>query len=655
MLQIEEVGLRYELAVFNTDQVNKKRIKFPASALMRSDETHRREAFLAQAPVGTPAHMQHDMHRVVGWSRQLGHYIDGEMVRVLGCIEYPETEEDRAALQDRVARHRKRINDDSTAPYRRELTAKLGFSDDEDLTFIRMEAVFAKREGLAAKQYPEFFTPNSVIVDKDGLVDFDELLARTTELAPGVFHDKKRDLVLVAHRFFRRRLSHLNALNTEFLSSFSGVATGHANLRARLRLDPDLLGDPASTKGLIELEYWRGPKYDDDINKIPNGVAEHKADEQTRLFEGVDRTQIWWKGPETRTVGSTSAEYRTFEVEELIEDPSSGLANGQYGCRYAHAEYSADAASITHFDGAIRAYEGAQYLARFEASIDRAGKQSDYSKLFRFDGALSIFDWKRLLSDYYRGNNLIPEYLGAPGDVEESRSAAESTGAEELAEAPLAAFISLLPEGLSDGATLYPEQLQQIGTENFPFVEVGVGEVATYLITKCNLDVMAIGFRDDILNLSRFGIGRSRKSAVSFTDELSALAAALRKDVESGIVRRVAIPIMWDCDGLVITLTIAGDASLVLSILQQLPALVAPDCMPSEWIESLVTLIQREAPMERAPIIWEGVERGVLAIERQGNIEAEFILPGPLKDALISSGALRTTVEQNGQDEELDA
>lgn len=112
---------------------------------------------------------------------------------------------------------------------------------------------------------------------------------------------------------------------------------------------------------------------------------------------------------------------------------------------------------------------------------------------------------------------------------------------------------------------------------------------------------------------------------------------------------------MWDCHDLVITLTIAGDASLVTSILQQLPALVDPDCMPSEWIESLVTLIQKQAPMGRAPVIWEGVESGVLAIERRGNIEAELILSGPLKDALISSGALRTTVEQDGRDAELDA
>ena len=278
-------------------------------------------------------------------------------------------------------------------------------------------------------------------------------------------------------------------------------------------------------------------------------------------------------------------------------------------------------------------------MARFEASINRAGKQSDYSKLFRFDGALPVSDWKRLLSDYFRGNNLIPEYLGAPADAGEPRSAAVSTGAKELAKAPLAAFISLVPGSLSDGATLCSEQLQQIGNKNFPFVEVGVGEVATHLNSKRNPDVMAIGFRDDILNLSRFAIGRTRKSAVSFTDELSGLAAAFSKDVESGIVRRAAIPIMWDCEGLVITLTIAGDASLVLSILQQLPALIDPDCMPSEWIESLVALIQREAPMERAPVIWEGVERGVLAIERQGTIEAEFILSDPLKDALKSSGA----------------
>jgi hypothetical protein len=238
-----ETDVKLDFAVFNTDQINRKRIKFSAAGLMRSDEEHQREAFQYQAPVGTPAHMQHDMHRVIGWSRQLGHYLDGEMVRVLGCIEFPENEEDRVQLQERVARHRKRVNDAQTEPVRDELSAKIGLPDSGSLIFLRMESVFAKREGLAAELYPEFFVPSTGFVDKDGLVEYGELLSRTVELWPGVFHDKKRDLVLVAHRFFRRRLSHLNALNTEFLSSFSGVARENPKLRARLRLDPSYAGN----------------------------------------------------------------------------------------------------------------------------------------------------------------------------------------------------------------------------------------------------------------------------------------------------------------------------------------------------------------------------------------------------------------------------
>ena len=86
-------------------------------------------------------------------------------------------------------------------------------------------------------------------------------------------------------------------------------------LKVRLRLDPDLIGHPASAANLIELEYWRGPHFSDDISSIPNGVAEHKADDRTQFFGGVDRTQIWWKAPERRLRDDGShCDYRTFEV-----------------------------------------------------------------------------------------------------------------------------------------------------------------------------------------------------------------------------------------------------------------------------------------------------------------------------------------------------
>lgn len=622
--------MKLDFAVFNTDQLNRKHIKFSATALMRSAEELHRKAFEHKVPLGTPTHIQHDMHRVIGWSRQLGLYLDGEMVRVLGCFEYPENEDECIQLQKRVEWHRKCINDAMTEPVRDELLAKIGPPESGSMTLLRMEAVFAKREGLAAELYPEFFKPSTSLVDKDGLVEYGELLSRTVELCPGVFHDKKRDLVLVAHRFFRRRLSHLNALNTEFLSSFARAARQNSHLRARLRLDPDLLGHPASATGLIELEYWRGPKYDKDISKIPNGVAEHKADEQTRKFEGVDRTQIWWKAPETRMVGDAPTDYRTFEVEELIEDPSPGLCDGRYGCRYAHAEYSASVDDITHFDGAIRAYDGDKYLTRIDSSIDRAGKHSEYIKLFRFDGELSVPEWKRLLSDYYRGNNLIPEYFGDALDVEQSRDATPSSADSEQVEPPLSALISLSPGPLTDGTTLYSELFLQVGTKCLPYVEVGVGAVSNYIDSKRHKDVIPIGFHDDILNLSRLGIAESDKLAERFAEEINGLADALEKDVESGLTQKASIPIMWDNDSIVVTLTLAGRAAFVLAILRRLPSLIDLTRMPSDWIETLAAAVAEVAPIKDAAVIWDGVDRGVLEIKRSGEVEFQCHMSDPL-------------------------
>ncbi|MCG2973979.1 hypothetical protein KZ307_25465, partial [Escherichia coli] len=79
---------------------------------------------------------------------------------------------------------------------------------------------------------------------------------------------------------------------------------------------------PDTVTNLLELEYWWGPHFNDDISSIPNGVTEHKASDRTRYFEGIDRTQIWWKSPETRLNSNVEDRYRTFEIEELIENLS---------------------------------------------------------------------------------------------------------------------------------------------------------------------------------------------------------------------------------------------------------------------------------------------------------------------------------------------
>ena len=635
--------MRRSPAVSNTDRVNLDRMRFPASELMRADQNHHRDCLRCGVEVGTPVHMQHDMHRLYGWSRPLGLYADSEMVRVLTLIEEPDTEQEKAELLARAKLYWEQYHREGAEPYREELIARVAPADLGNASFLQMEAVVVKRLGIAAELYPDFFTPDLGSVDKDGLADYSDLLRRMKQLQPGVFHDPDRDLLLFAHRFFRRSLSHRNKLNAHFLQSFDATARENSTVRVRLRLDPDLVGHPASARSLIELEHWRGPLYSDDIAAIPKGVAEHKADERTKLYEGVDRTQVWWKAPESRRVGGEAVDYRTFEIEELIENPSGGLGFDHFGCRYAHAEFSADTAAITHFDGAVRTYSLENYLERIETSIERAGKHADYTKVFRFDGALAIPHWKRLLSDFFRGNKLIPEYLGAPVEVD-GKPAAELAAdiVVPADETTLAALISLEPGSIDGPVRLFADRRQDVAGKIIPYVEVGVGEIEKHIRARIDLsNITTVGIRDDILNLSRLGFGASNDLNATFEGEVTALAAALRQDVERGLIHRASIPLVWEDSGLLVTLTIAGDANKVATVLRQLPTVIDPGQPPSKWIEPLSDLIKATTPRQRSPIMWDGVYRGVLTIGRTGSVEQQMLIPDAQMQQPLSSGKLK--------------
>ena len=628
--------MRRAPCVFNTDQVNRDLIRFPASVLMKAEEDHHRECLSSGLSVGMPSCIQHDMHRPAGWSRPIGLYADGKMVRHVGFFEEPESEEEKADLETRAAHYWTEFHRQGSAPYRDELISRIAPADLRDARLIQMEAVAVQRSNIAAELYPDLFTPGFGCTDKDGLVDYRELLKTLPQVQPGLFHDPKRDLLLFAHRFFRRSLSHRNKLNAYFLQSFDATVVENPDLQARLRLDPDLIGHPGSARNLIELEYWRGPLYSDDIQNIPNGVTEHKADKSTRFYEGIDRTQVWWKAPEARNVEGKSTSYRTFEIEELIENPSGGLQDAQFGCRYAHAEFSADKAAITHFDGAVRSYAWDPYLERIEASIDRAGKHATYVKLFRFDKVLSIPNWKRVLSDFFRGNKLIPEYLGAPAEAAEEQLDAPTLATEEV---PLAALVSLRQGSVDGSIRLCSEHSVEIAGYIVPYVEIGVGEIERWIRSRlCLTDLTTVGFKDDILNVSRLSLGRSVDLRGTFDEEVRGLARALRRDAEQGLVRRAAIPVMWENDGLLVTLTIAGDADQVASVMDQLPDVVDPRNSPSEWIEPLSQLIKSLTPGLPQPVLWKGVDRGVLEIGRSGTVEGQYLIPDSHMQVLLKSG-----------------
>ncbi|MBK9039202.1 MAG: hypothetical protein IPL83_08580 [Bdellovibrionales bacterium] len=54
-------------------------------------------------------------------------------------------------------------------------------------------------------------------------------------------------------------------------------------IHAKISLDPDMVGLP-SHLSTIELEYWWGPKFDDNLSKILQALQLYKANEQERLF-----------------------------------------------------------------------------------------------------------------------------------------------------------------------------------------------------------------------------------------------------------------------------------------------------------------------------------------------------------------------------------
>lgn len=592
--------MRRELVVLATDQVSKAGIRIPASELMHGVETHFKGSIKAGLPAGTPSYIQHDMHRPIGWMKTLGHVLDGAMVRLFGLFNEVDNDDEKEALNTIASAYWNHFHHEGMQVYQEELVQRISPSEMGDGAYLRTEAYVVSRINLAAELYPDLFNHGSDLVDKDGLTDYRALTKRLKQVQPGVFLDTERGLVLFAHRYFRRSFSHRNKLNDYFLNSFEIAAADLDKVRPRLRLDPDLVGHSQTVNFLIEQEFWRGPRFTDDIASLPSGVTELKAGDRDRHFEGVDKTQVWWKAPETRIEGNTRTDFRTFEIEELIENSAEGLGNDRFGCRYAHSEYSLSSGDITHFDGAIRTYPADSYLDRIDTAIDRAGKQSEYTKLFRFDGPMPVNRWKRLLNDFFRGNPLVPEYFGIPAADEQQPSPPPPDEPAE-AEPDLCAMIVL--EALEEDwdciqrFMLSPLKMALPNGQIIHAFETGCAAVEKFFRSKIDFDdAISIGFSDGLLNLPHMLFGKSPEFPQYMSNVVADLTSALREDIENKRITGVAVALTWQHDDLLTTLSIRGLADVVEQVLGRLFKVVDASKAASAWIEPLSQLIKELAP-----------------------------------------------------------
>lgn len=614
-------------AAFTSDGVNRQNILLPLATLVQSMEGLLANAIEWGIPYGTPSNISHDSCRPCGWSEPRGVYIAKDRSRQVGLVHEPETVDESEVIAAARRGFILRTQAERAEPFTDDLEDRISAHSTEARRFWHGEAAAAVEPGLAARMFPMFFDTGTDHVDKDGLVDFEYLTSCTKQIFPGVFHEQSQDLVLFAHRHFRRSYSLLNTVNDYVLRSFTEVAQTKG-VAGRLRLDPDMVGHPDSARSQIELEYWHGPKYTDDIAMIPDGVAEHKSTERDRYFSGIDKTQVWWKSPETRG-GVSKEKFRTFEIEELIEDESPGLDDGKFGCRYAHAEYDLQGEVISHFDGAIRAYSSDAYLDRIGRKIHRAGKYADYTKTFRLDGAIPVDLWKRVLTDWYRGNTLIPEYLGAP-EEEPLDDPMPDKGQPSCVPA-LAALLALGKDSSppTDRPTLVVENRIAIKSASVPAVEIGRDKVAEFMTQWSDESISSIAADSVNANLATIRLAGEAPKAGDWAAIAVPLAVAITEEGKKGALERVALAVEWSTNSVKTRLSIAGVAAHVAGLLRDSAQIVDPSSPASSWIENFRDALLAHAPDLDEKVDWpaSAAHTGRLTVIQESDTEFAVRVP----------------------------
>ena len=383
-------------AVFGSDQVNRYGMIMPVAVL---------ESALNQGwnkPL--PSSIGHDIHRAAGWNQVVALHLQPHLSRVFGIICYAENADEMEAVQAVVEGALQNRIADLNPNRVEELRSRLGSHLSHEARLHPQGCVAFLDPGIAPRIFPDLFGAR----DDDGLIPIRELNC----VGPGVF--EKDGLLIFAHHFFRRALSRLNTLNDPFLGRLSKTSEDAA-LDVRIALDENSIGHPDTLQHNIELQYWWGPKFSDDLAEIKIGVTRHEGDEDSKVFNGVAGAEFWWY---------EQGGLKTFECEEIrdLDSPSLGESESHFGCRFVHSILDPETHAPFHLDGAIRLYDEAEFLERVEKDIMHFGRRAEYSKLWRIDGAIPIPTWKSLINDYYRDNHLVGEYFGGvEEDVQEMR------------------------------------------------------------------------------------------------------------------------------------------------------------------------------------------------------------------------------------------
>lgn len=600
------------IGIANTDSENRYGFRISPGAFV--------EDLWESSGIGYPQLINHDFARPIGWVMPLGLYLEPGLSCHTILSEIFENAEEGKALKN-IYQHR--LNElfverarDGIQELRQHLMSRSG----NDSIFYGKECILCFEQGIAQRVFPKIF--EEVHNDKDELIDLKNL----KPVGPGVFQID--DLLVFAHRYFRRTLFWLNSLNWAFLSRLQELDTN--KLQVKIALDPDLVGLASTYNGFFhnELQYWWGPKFNDELVTIQSGVTRHQADRTDAVISGISATEFRW--------GSNKGQH-IFEVEELreLDVPTAPIERANYGCRYVHTIVNEDDKKIIHFDGAIRMYTEETFLSRVEADLAHTGHASEYKKLWRVDGDIALSDWKSLLSDYFRDNHLVGEYLGGSENL--ATEDIPSHKSEETVQNEYVPYSMQPSMGIRVALSYHPWTYEEIDEQQFvTFDSITVGDERNSVVEIPTLELKKIlqrkGIKPLLSNDVRFVLFKDRyinlplivHSSNLLSQKLSITLEAIKLYVDKLVAENkdcvLSFSLGLPFDEKEARLSFLGhvsDLNTWLTNTIALPPVTQADMR--SWIEKVVEFLKENyPPANQNPYLFSILmETGILSIRRQ--------------------------------------
>lgn len=240
-------------------------------------------------------------------------------------------------------------------------------------------------------------------LDKYGLITVDDKFQLEKD---GIIYDKR--YLVYYHQFLRRYYTS----NFTELSLYLKRASKDKKMTLKIAIDPKRLTTPKYLKKIIELDYWRGPKFSNKkLNeKKFKGLTVYgrsKRPHPSGVWP-VDRTEFF--------ITNLSNSSKEIQIEEINPPEGINYSKSYVLQKYAHILWNTKGSFFSHLDAAVKVYTCQEHIKRFKYEwkpkrINEEANTDEKIKLFRIDGIIDKEFAMNLLGDFYRYNELVKEFF----------------------------------------------------------------------------------------------------------------------------------------------------------------------------------------------------------------------------------------------------